>query len=112
MKEKKEMQIPVTLIPHFQAAILEEISRLEEIWTICGDDWPDDFDPNDIQLLVSEHNALRDGHTDWGIKQATEYFEGRTRTYEYSGWSGTSRSFVVASISQYVSRHLEQLSQA
>lgn len=106
------MQIPITLISHFQAAILEEISRLEEIWKICGDDWPDDFDPNDIPMLISAHNDLRSGHADWGVKQGTEHFEGGTRTYEYSGWASKSRRFVVASIPQYVRRHVDQLSLA
>jgi hypothetical protein len=36
---------------HIHQALLREIDRLERIHQECGDDWPDDFDANDIWML-------------------------------------------------------------
>jgi hypothetical protein len=44
-------EISAVAASHIHRALLAEIDRLERIHQEFGDDWPEDFDPNDIGIF-------------------------------------------------------------
>lgn len=41
-------EVPASVANHVAQALEDEVARLKAIYSECGDDWPPDFDPNDI----------------------------------------------------------------
>lgn len=44
------LSIPLNISKLMISGLTEEIERLKVIGDNCGDDWPEDYDPNDIPL--------------------------------------------------------------
>ena len=106
------MQVPLSLVPHIALALQEEISRLEKIAQVCGDDWPCNFDPNDIGMFESAKKSLENGDVDWGVRQGVEMSNGGLcRPFSYAVFMGKTVRFTMALIPGYVQRHLDQLSE-
>ena len=50
------------------AALEEEIARQEAIGAVCGEDWPDDYEPNDVVLQNEQWRR-----TVWFLSQALDF---------------------------------------
>ena len=75
-----------------------EIERLEAIGAVCGDDWPDDYDPNDLAIYR-------------GVRQWFE--QHRSTGAELSeGFSSKPTRFVMAWLPYFVRTSAVSLSEA
>lgn len=81
------MYLSSTVIQHGIIILQKEILRLEEIHQKCGDNWPDDFDPNDRWILEL---VLKD------------LIKNKTNGYEELYPNSKSFRFFAALIPQYI----------
>lgn len=42
--------VPPAVVGHLIAAVTQEVAELERVGRACGDNWPDDYDPNDLAI--------------------------------------------------------------
>ncbi|CAN5130596.1 hypothetical protein BH11PSE11_BH11PSE11_34190 [soil metagenome] len=93
-------------------ALREEVSRLDEIGKSCGDDWAEDFDPNDIGMFESMQKSLEEADLNWGVRQGIEMLDGgSSRPYTYLALMGKTVRFTMALVPDYVRRYINQISE-
>jgi hypothetical protein len=54
------LSIPPNVGALMIAGLDAEIARQEAIGRVCGDDWPDDYEPNDVAIYRGFRNWLQD----------------------------------------------------
>lgn len=52
--------IPPNISKLMISGLTKEIARLNAIGAICGDDWPDDYDPNDVGVYDFFRRSLQE----------------------------------------------------
>lgn len=88
------MQLAPDVVHHLMKALETEITRLEKIAETVGDDWPDDYDPNDLVLF---HGGLSE------LRETAEKYEPQELT------CGKYFSFIMALLPGYVRENLANL---
>ncbi|MGH8700705.1 MAG: hypothetical protein ACREVR_05950 [Burkholderiales bacterium] len=88
--------IPPNVATIIIAGLEAEIKRQEAIGAVCGDDWPDDYDPNDVML----YRGLRT----WLLENA-----GRDAVIP-SNFNAKPTRFVMGMIPYFVRERLDELS--
>ena len=53
--------ISPSVVRHLLIAVNKEIGELERIGSSCGDDWPSDYDPNDLAIYRNLRTWLASG---------------------------------------------------
>lgn len=92
------MQLPPAVVRHLISALEVEVARLEKIAdTIGDDDWPHDYDPNDLALFRGGLSALRKtaesgGSQDWACNKPCRFMIGLLPGYVRSNLSSLSES--------------------
>lgn len=56
--------VPPAVVGHLIAAVAQEVAELERVGRACGDNWPDDYDPNDLAIYRGLLTWLSSGATD------------------------------------------------
>lgn len=90
--------IPPTISRLMIAGLTEEIARIEAISDACEDDWPADFDPNDVGVYDSFRRFL-------------EQNNGHNTIMEMKTHSKVDR-FAMSLLPQFVRENLDELSPA
>lgn len=87
--------VPLAAMPHVIVAAEQELARLVAVQDEVGDDWPADFDPNDIPMFMIALKELRVANS--------------ARTEEVN-LSGKILWFLLAVLPDYVSANNKTLS--
>lgn len=90
------LTIPPEVSRFMIEGLTREIERQEAIFKECGDDWPDDCDPNDIAIYIEYREWLSE-------------HSGETVTEEYPDSKPTA--FVMALVPHFVRESIDSISQ-